>query len=226
MIRADKRKYHYIYKTTCLITNRYYIGMHSTENLEDGYIGSGKKLWYSIKKYGRENHKCEILEFLPSRKELALRENQIINKELLINELCLNLKVGGEYGWSFRGPNLTHEQRVKAGKAAALISGFGLKEKRGKEWLEKCKLKIQKASSEGRFDEARLKGCSAAQSPEAKEKRKETLKRIGHQQGGKNSSYGTCWISHELMGTRKCKKELLPEYIEQGWIKGRKQQIF
>lgn len=36
--QAERRKYHYIYKTTCLITNRYYIGMHSTDNLEDGYI--------------------------------------------------------------------------------------------------------------------------------------------------------------------------------------------
>ena len=44
---------HYIYKTTCNITNKYYIGMHSTSNLEDGYLGSGKRLRYSIRKYGK-----------------------------------------------------------------------------------------------------------------------------------------------------------------------------
>ena len=61
-----------------------------------------------------------------------------------------------------------------------------------------------------------------ANTPETKEKRKETFKEIGHQQGEKNSSFGTCWIYHELIGSRKCRKELLPDYLEQGWIKGRK----
>ena len=63
MKRAQRRKYHYIYKTTCKLTNRYYYGMHSTDNLEDGYKGSGTRLKYSINKHGLENHCCEKLEF-------------------------------------------------------------------------------------------------------------------------------------------------------------------
>ena len=58
------KKYYFIYKTTCIISNRFYIGMHSTNNLEDGYLGSGIFLNNSIKKYGRQNHKIEILEYL------------------------------------------------------------------------------------------------------------------------------------------------------------------
>ena len=65
---------HYIYKTTCNVTKRYYIGMHSTTNLEDGYLGSGKRLRYSVRKYGKENHTKEILEFLPTREKLVIRE--------------------------------------------------------------------------------------------------------------------------------------------------------
>jgi hypothetical protein len=41
--------------------------MHSTDNLDDGYLGSGKRLRYSINKHGAENHVREILEFVDSR---------------------------------------------------------------------------------------------------------------------------------------------------------------
>ena len=60
MARTQK-KCHYIYKTTCSITNRFYIGMHSTDNIDDNYLGSGKRLWNSINYHGKENHKKEIL---------------------------------------------------------------------------------------------------------------------------------------------------------------------
>ena len=71
------RKYHYIYKTTNIINNKFYIGMHSTDNLNDGYLGSGKRLWFSIKYHGKENHKIEILEFCENREKLKLREKDI-----------------------------------------------------------------------------------------------------------------------------------------------------
>lgn len=57
-----QKQYHFIYKTTCLVTGRYYVGMHSTDNLDDGYLGSGKLLGYSVAKHGKENHKREIVE--------------------------------------------------------------------------------------------------------------------------------------------------------------------
>ena len=52
-----QKKYHFIYKTTNLINDKFYIGMHSTDDLNDKYIGSGKRLWYSINKYGINNFK-------------------------------------------------------------------------------------------------------------------------------------------------------------------------
>jgi hypothetical protein len=95
MNRADQRKHHIIYKTTCLVTGRWYIGMHSTDDLADGYVGSGTFLWKSIKKYGKANHATEILEHLSDRKSLSLREEEILTKELRADPLCMNFRSGG-----------------------------------------------------------------------------------------------------------------------------------
>jgi len=41
------------------------------------------------------------------------------------------------------------------------------------------------------------------------------------QKGSKNSQYGKIWIWHELIGSKKIPYDLLPEYYDQGWYKGR-----
>jgi hypothetical protein len=95
-----EKTYHIIYKTTCLINNKYYIGMHSTDNLEDGYMGSGKALKFSIKRYGKENHRVEILEIVENRELLAERERAIVTLSKVKNGKCMNLKVGGIGGFT------------------------------------------------------------------------------------------------------------------------------
>src|ERR1035441_3781374 len=97
MARKQK-KWHYIYKTTNLVNSKFYIGMHSTDNLEDEYIGSGKYLWNSIRKHGRENFKIEFLEFFENRENLKAREKVLVNENLLKDPMCMNLVIGGEGG--------------------------------------------------------------------------------------------------------------------------------
>ena len=36
--------YHFVYETTNLINGKKYIGKHSTDDLNDGYLGSGKAI--------------------------------------------------------------------------------------------------------------------------------------------------------------------------------------
>lgn len=88
-------KYHYLYKITNEITNEYYYGVHSTDDLRDGYFGSGSALWENIKKYGRENFIKHILEFFPNRKELMSAERKLVNENTLRDEKCLNVILGG-----------------------------------------------------------------------------------------------------------------------------------
>lgn len=109
--RASQRKYHIVYRTTCAVTNRFYIGLHSTDDLADGYVGSGQRLWRSIKKHGKENHICEILEYLPTRKAASDREKELVDQFLNIDPLCLNLGPGGL--GAFDRPTARDETRCK-----------------------------------------------------------------------------------------------------------------
>jgi hypothetical protein len=69
--------------------------MHSTDNLKDKYLGSGSELRKSIKKYGRDCHLSEIIEFLDDRKKLKIRESEILTEEILHDPMCMNLAKGG-----------------------------------------------------------------------------------------------------------------------------------
>ena len=89
------KKYHYIYKIT-RFDGKYYIGIHSSNKLNDGYFGSGSYLLKSIRYYGKNKHTKEILEFLSSREELRLKEAILVNEEILKDPLCMNLSIGGK----------------------------------------------------------------------------------------------------------------------------------
>ena len=107
-----------IYKITNNLNGRFYIGMH-TGFEDDGYFGGGRRIKAEIKKYGKENFKKEILEVLPDRKSLELREAEIVNEVLRANPLCLNLKNGGEGGGKF----YSEEHQRKCSSAGGLANG-------------------------------------------------------------------------------------------------------
>ena len=54
-------KKYIIYRTTNTVNNKEYTGYHSTKDLNDGYLGSGKRLKPAIKKYGEDKFIRKIL---------------------------------------------------------------------------------------------------------------------------------------------------------------------
>jgi len=90
-----EKAHHIIYKTTCIITNKVYIGMHSTDDINDGYLGSGKYLKLDIKKYGSSNFIRIILHECSSLEELFYKEKEIVTPDFCIRLDNYNIREGG-----------------------------------------------------------------------------------------------------------------------------------
>jgi group I intron endonuclease len=93
--------FYIIYKITNIINNKYYIGMHSTKDLNDGYMGSGIALKSSIKKYGIENFKKEILSVHKTKQQMINEEKRLLTPEIIRDSACYNIAKGGQGGFVF-----------------------------------------------------------------------------------------------------------------------------
>lgn len=214
MRRAQRRKYHFIYKTTCLTTNRYYIGMHSTDNLDDGYLGSGKILWFSINKHGRESHICEKIEFLNDRESLRNREKEIVNESILKDPLCMNLNTGGDGSWSVANNN-SDIQRQKAIKANKKMKWLWENDEC---WKNKLSIKRSNYMINSYKNGTRIPNPPDWTGKKHSEETKEKMRSYkGKQQGNKNSQFGTSWITNGKENKKNKKNSGIPN----GWYLGR-----
>lgn len=89
------KTYNYIYKITNQINGKIYIGKHSTDNLDDGYMGSGILICKAEKKYGKENFTKEYLAFCDTEEKLNWFEKFYI-KKFNAREVGYNLTDGGD----------------------------------------------------------------------------------------------------------------------------------
>jgi len=108
------KKYHFIYITTNTLNGRYYIGVHSTDNLDDGYKGSGKLLKQAFKKYGKKNFTTKPIQFYTSKTLAEQWEEYIVDETFIQFEDNYNLTTGGGL--------IYHTKEIKA-KISAYASG-------------------------------------------------------------------------------------------------------
>lgn len=209
--KNENKKYHYLYKTTNLINGKYYYGMHSTNDLDDGYIGSGSYLRNAIHKHGKKNFKREILEYFDSREELVQGEIDLITDELLNEDLCMNLKPGGDGGWTLEHTKKSNKKQKELRETDP-------------EWVKKYSENQSKALKNAYNNGTRIgthfyDWTDKTHTDETKKKMSESSKSMC--KGEKNGSFGTCWITKDGKN-KKIKKEELETFINQGWNKGRK----
>lgn len=96
----SRYKYHYFYKITNVVNGYFYYGVHNTNNLDDGYMGSGTRIGFAIKEFGIENFSKEILKFFDSSEDAFRYESEFVTDEMICNENCYNQARGGKYSWS------------------------------------------------------------------------------------------------------------------------------
>lgn len=122
--------YGYIYKTTNKINNKIYIGQHKRVKFDESYFGSGRLLKKTIKKYGKENFKCEIIEWCENQNQLDEREKYWIE--------------------FYSSTNIQKGYNITQGGQSRFFTGLKHSEKSKQKMSEKAKLREHLATTKGR----------------------------------------------------------------------------
>jgi hypothetical protein len=210
-----------VYKIVNKIDKKFYIGVHKTTDIiNNKYMGSGIRIRNAIKKYGIHNFQ-KITLFIFDDKHLAYdKEKELVNSDLLLNENCYNLRIGGEIidrDTCRRGFNTTYHKRVGIFDPSrreeitnkikkSLLDRDDLKQKNpfnNKEWQR----------SNNFYNNRQLNTDKIKRISE-----KQKIKSIGE----KNSQWNTSWIFNmQSRINKKIKKEELEKYLSDGWMRGR-----
>lgn len=185
--------YYTIYKITNKLNGKFYIGKHQTCDLDDDYMGSGKRIKAAIKKYGIENFKKEILQVFETETEMNEAEARLV----VLSEDSYNLCPGGQGGFGFinnngmNGSQRGVETRLELMKDEKWLSDFKEKKKKGHTKTDR-QLQLERwrktFSSNGALKPNHFKGKKHLE--ETRKRISETKKAKGDQHGEKNSQYG------------------------------------
>lgn len=190
------KKYHYFYKITNTINNHFYYGVHNTDDLNDGYMGSGVRLHKAYKKYGVENFKKEILKFFDSAEEAFDFEESVVNETLVYDKNCYNLQCGGKGGFI---PNI--QDYIPSPKGRMVV-----KYKNTKEYFV-----IDCSQYDENIHETTWKNKKHTDYERDKVRKKMTPE---------NSTNDRIWVNKDGV-VKYLRKVLLNDYIENGWSLGR-----
>ena len=219
------KQYNYIYKITNLANGKIYIGKHSTDNLNDSYMGSGKIIKNAIAKYGKNAFKKDIIAFTDNEDSLNFLERFYIKKyKSQDSSIGYNLTDGGEGTTGFhpsetsrrkmsiaaKGKHLSYETKCKISEA-----------NKGKHCTEETRAKMSAKAKGNKYmlgrhhsDEARKKMSKTRKGKPAWNKgvtiTDEQKKKISDAHKGKKLSEETC---KKMSISKKLRNQNPPKWI-------------
>lgn len=199
--------HYYLYEIKNNINGKIYIGIHKTNNLNDGYMGSGKILNRAFKLYGVEHFTKRILETFNSANEMRAREKEVVNDEFLARNDTYNIMRGGNGGFDYINKTINLADRNRKISANRDYKNPNYLEKLGKSISEGK----QDKNNPNNFPSFKGKTHSADTLLKMSSAQKERVKTTP------NSQLGTMWITNGTVNSKIKKTNDIPF----GWRKGR-----
>jgi hypothetical protein len=69
----ENKKYHFVFVAICTVTGKEFVDFHSTDDLDDGFLGRTRLLLNSIEQYGKEAHERNIIEYAEDREDVEYK---------------------------------------------------------------------------------------------------------------------------------------------------------
>jgi hypothetical protein len=209
----------FVYCTTCLSTGQYYIGAHQTDEINDGYLGSGRWIKKAVLELGESAFSKEVIAVYNTVEEAFAREELLVRCHRR-NKLCMNIRKNGKGGAGGFSTMVDHKRKlsqVKGGRNRALK--YRAKEAIDPTWAAKM-FAIRSANGRSTVVNgslAKYRELARIASTGRKHTLEERLKLSASHTGVQNSQYGTFWITN---GTVE-KKMGFDGDLERGWFRGR-----
>jgi len=221
------KKFNYVYITTNIVNEKQYVGDHSTNDLNDTYLGSGRPHFLNaIEKYGKENFKRKILEYFDTKEEAFDAQEKYINKYNTLAPYGYNISPTGGHGVSgcFSKETLKKLSESNKGKnkgKSAWNKGIPLTkeikkkisdaQQGEKHWnwnktlSEETKQKMRKPKSNTKNMFGNKNGLGYKHTDEAKRKISEALK---GRKGDKNPNFGKPPVNKGVPMSEETKEKL------------------
>lgn len=213
-----------LYRTTCKVNNKFYVGKHQTENLDDGYLGSGILLRKAIRKYGKESFVREILGTYSSAEELNAAEKSFITEEVLRDPNCYNLAIGGQGG--FLGESVRQKMKdrwtdeLKEAQRQLLA-----KTKTSEKYRRSLKSKVPKQNWNAMSEDDKLQQQNRMsetlknlwKSSSHRAKMKKVRSKVQTSEKFVNATKGSRWMNSDSGECKLVKPEQIENFLSAGW---------
>jgi len=207
-----------VYKITNWYNGKIYIGMHKTSNLNDDYMGSGKLIKRAQEKYGIQYFTKEYLAIFDNPDDMYEMESSLVNEKFIERDDTYNIMKGGCGGFTHCNTNIdiivkrdTYKNK-RSGYDASPISNPD--SHRNTNHLQTDEAREKRKESLKKYYENGGKGsfCGKSHTEETLQKMRKSKNA-----GDKNQNYGKMWITNGIDSVTIPKEDPIPE----GWRKGR-----